>query len=1258
MNRIFSVLWSHALRAWVVVSELSRRQGKGKAGADRSGNGVPNRRIGPATLASGISAGLLVFFATPTLAANECGIEAAGADTLTCSSGTYGTGIIYTNSDGLTLDIDGSAVVVGNPGVSVGSAAANTRDIVINGNFGSIASDGTAIRAQNAGASGNASVTLTSGDVTTLNASGYGLLSQIANAASAGAASATVNGGSITTQGAGADAVRSQNGGLGGAILTINSGAITVLGNSSAGALSTVSNANSLGAASAMMSGGSISTTQPGAIGLASTNAGLGDATALMTAGSIGTRGNFATGLYGHISNTAGTGNVLAKMEGGSITTEGARYAQAVYAYQQGLGAATAEMTGGAIQATGTTMWSGGVQSEIRNANSMATSSVFMSGGSIETVNGIGLYSRNTGMGDIVLTMSGGSILTTGRGWGAIFADNSNYRKLSTVAVLFSGGTVEARGDFATGIMTDNESANDDAGEYFGGPTLVEVSGGRIRTSGSRAPSIYATGTGIVDVAVSDGQLDAAGANSDGIYAETYSNDSRAAYVIDLSGGTVIGGTDRAAAVRTIAATGGTIDISGSAVVDGTASGIAIRDGDANYNGVDEKPSKAVLTLSGGTVKGDVVLGLGDDVFSFDGGELTGDVCGDDPQATSNDGNDTFRFAGGTWAGNFQGGNGSDAVTVSSVGYDGTQILDGGDDTGIGDGWFDTLTLSGVTATANGTSLRNWETVMVDGGALAIADGAWVVGVAGDPGTGVFLTGGGALDARNQLQLAGNLTLDAGSNFITHGGGAGVYEVNGSVNNAGRLLLGDGVVGDVLTVNGNYVGTNGQVVLDAVLGGDASGADRLVIQGNASGTTKLLVRKVGVTGAQTTGGISMVTVMGTVAQDAFALGHWDYTTAIGEHALIAGAYGYTLRQTSDGWRLVSELTPAVSDPANPVDPINPVNPINPVAPIDPVVPVNPKPLYQPGVPVYEAYPKTLLALNGVPTLQQRVGNRAWAGEDATYPAGGDSGFWSRFEGRGYRPTAKASTSGIDTDLDIWRLQFGVGREWHRGRNQNLVGGLTASHGRARNAVESVYGSGMIDTKSASLGTTLTWYGPQGIYVDAQAQLSRYRSDLRSHTLGMLAKSDDGRGRTFSLELGDRIPLGERIALTPQFQAVYSKVDFDGFVDPADASVGNLDGDSLKTRWGLAVDYQKKDAAHRSRLYVIANVSYDWRDGTRVNVSGTPLWNQDARTWGELSFGGTYGWGRHLVYFEAGAQASLDGPSSRAVAGTVGYRASW
>ncbi|MBB4402820.1 hypothetical protein GGD52_003890 [Agrobacterium tumefaciens] len=42
-------------------------------------------------------------------------------------------------------------------------------------------------------------------------------------------------------------------------------------------------------------------------------------------------------------------------------------------------------------------------------------------------------------------------------------------------------------------------------------------------------------------------------------------------------------------------------------------------------------------------------------------------------------------------------------------------------------------------------------------------------------------------------------------------------------------------------------------------------------------------------------------------------------------------------------------------------------------------PTTTAPLCQAGVPTYEAYPRALLGLNSLPTLQQRVGNRFWDG---------------------------------------------------------------------------------------------------------------------------------------------------------------------------------------------------------------------------------------------------------------------------------------
>jgi len=53
---------------------------------------------------------------------------------------------------------------------------------------------------------------------------------------------------------------------------------------------------------------------------------------------------------------------------------------------------------------------------------------------------------------------------------------------------------------------------------------------------------------------------------------------------------------------------------------------------------------------------------------------------------------------------------------------DGTQILDGGDDTSVADGWIDILTINGKAITVNGGTIRNWEVVNLNDSNLVIPD--------------------------------------------------------------------------------------------------------------------------------------------------------------------------------------------------------------------------------------------------------------------------------------------------------------------------------------------------------------------------------------------------------------------------------------------------------------------------------------------------------------------------------------------------------
>src|SRR3546814_16917769 len=101
------------------------------------------------------------------------------------------------------------------------------------------------------------------------------------------------------------------------------------------------------------------------------------------------------------------------------------------------------------------------------------------------------------------------------------------------------------------------------------------------------------------------------------------------------------------------------------------------------------------------------------------------------------------------------------------------------------------------------------------------------------------------------------------------------------------------------------------------------------------------------------------------------------------------------------------------------------------------------PLYQPGVPIYEAYGANLQALNGLPTLQQRVGNRSWAaGANAE-----GSGIWGRMEGTRSRANAAVSTSIADQNVNSWKMQLGADRGLAgTGQGERLVAGVQAYYG--------------------------------------------------------------------------------------------------------------------------------------------------------------------------------------------------------------------
>lgn len=689
---------------------------------------------------------------------------------------------------------------------------------------------------------------------------------------------------------------------------------------------------------------------------------------------------------------------------------------------------------------------------------------------------------------------------------------------------------------------------------------------------------------------------------------------------------------------------------------------------------------------TGGTTVSDGTLQLGDGTTS---GSIKGDVTV--VRDANGEGTLAFNQAAGSdtaFSGNISGGgqvvqNGANTLTLSgnNTFSGGTTVNNGtlkaGSDNAFGTG--------SLTVGANGNvdfgATNNTVGVLSGTGAINIGAGTFTVNEVADStyggtmsGTGSFVKSGAAdLTLTGSNQYTGATTVNQGT--LTQGSqGAlssasaytvarnGTLDIGGydttvaSLDNAGTVNLSDMTAGTTLNVAGNFTGSNGTVVINTVLGDDTSKTDRLNVKGDTSGTTTLQVVNRGGLGAQTTNGIQVVNVSGQ-SNGTFNL-QGDFVTKDGQQAVIGGAYAYTLQKNgvttpNDGdWYLRS----ALKDGSGP----------NP----------DPTPLYNPGVPVYEAYVQTLQALNRLPTLQQRVGDRYWSEVDnnkrgdrvvANPTQMTPQAIWGRIEGAHNSFQPSTTTGRTQQDVNTYLLQAGVDGKFYEDDNGMLIGSFTGQYGTARGDVSSVQGDGYINTNGYALGGTLTWYGDNGFYVDAQTQATWFSSDLNSRTANTgLATGRNAFGFAMSVEGGQRIAVDENWTLTPQAQLSWSSIDFNSYHDAFDAKVGLEDGSSLIGRIGLAANYNRSWMGDDGRMvntsvYGIANLYQEFLGGTRINVSGVDFSTDNDRTWGGIGAGGTYMWAgqKYSIYGEGSINTSLNHfADSYVLKGSAGFRMKW
>ena len=391
------------------------------------------------------------------------------------------------------------------------------------------------------------------------------------------------------------------------------------------------------------------------------------------------------------------------------------------------------------------------------------------------------------------------------------------------------------------------------------------------------------------------------------------------------------------------------------------------------------------------------------------------------------------------------------------------------------------------------------------------------------------------------------------------------------------------------------------------------------------------------------------------------LGNPDYTTPDEKDAIIAGAYAYTLEKglpsTDDGnWYLRSSIASPPSPPSPPGPPTPPTPPVPP-APPGP----NPDPRYQPGVPLYNNNVESMRSINQtlMSSLYTRAGNRYWSGAGVYHIARGDGPglgsqppeagtvvtdtglFWIRTEAGQENYSSQSSTIASKYRQNYWLVQAGLDSQLRETESGRLIGSGWVHYIDAKSRSYSRYGDGDINTQAYGFGGALTWYGDNGFYVDAQTQVSWYKTDLYSDLTRKNHVSDhNNTGYGFGIEVGKRIQYNDFWSFTPQAQLTYSGLNLKDYTDFYDARVHHSNENDVLGRIGLATNYENawQDATGFTRkldLYGMIGVQQNFTGNSNlILVSGTPFYTgEQARTQLQLTLGSTYSWndGKYAVF---------------------------
>jgi fibronectin-binding autotransporter adhesin len=258
------------------------------------------------------------------------------------------------------------------------------------------------------------------------------------------------------------------------------------------------------------------------------------------------------------------------------------------------------------------------------------------------------------------------------------------------------------------------------------------------------------------------------------------------------------------------------------------------------------------------------------------------------------------------------------------------------------------------------------------------------------------------------------------------------------------------------------------------------------------------------------------------------------------------------------------------------------------------------------------------------SLEERIGQR-------TYGVGGVQpvadlarriwGTWIRGWGDFADIRPGTSTAGSSWDAANWGLQAGFDTPLGDHPGGELILGVNFRYAQTDADIVNLAGTGRIEAEGYGFGSTLTWFGHDGLYVDTQATVHWVSTDAWSSGAGVLLDGRDDTVFALSGEVGKRFLLDDGLALVPQVQLTWGTLGDDSFTDALGNVVAFGDTDSLIGRAGLAVERSFTGATGRDgKIYAFGNILHDLAGDKSVTVAGTELAQSGAGTWGEIGGG--------------------------------------